>query len=62
MQTFIERFSKVALKIINLNPEFVLHYMITTLKLGPFADNLCMIQPTSRNEVEGCHVYTFGGG
>lgn len=48
---FIDIFSKVALKIKNLNPKFVLHYMIMILRSGPFVDNLFMTQPTSMDEL-----------
>jgi len=42
----MERFGKLALQIRNLNPEVTLHHMVTTLRLGPFADSLCM-EPAS---------------
>lgn len=42
----MDRFGKVALKIRRLIPEVAIHHLITTLWLGPFADNLAM-HPTS---------------
>jgi len=50
-KAFIDRFSMLALKIKNLTHEFFLQYMATTLKLGPFVDNLCMNPPTIMHEV-----------
>lgn len=44
-------FNKVVLKIENLNHEVVLHYMITTLWLCPFTNDLCMTSPTSMDEL-----------
>lgn len=32
----------MALKIKNMNPKVVLHYVIVALRSGPFIDNLCM--------------------
>lgn len=37
----MECFEKVALNIHNLNLNIALHYLITTLKLRPFVDNIC---------------------
>ncbi|XP_068486402.1 uncharacterized protein [Phaseolus vulgaris] len=47
LRTFVDRFSKVAMSIQNLSPDVAMHHMMTTLRLGPFADNLCM-QPADR--------------
>jgi len=35
-------FSKVAMTIRNLSPEVAMYHMLTALRPGPFADNLCM--------------------
>lgn len=40
LRVFIECFSKMMLNIRNLNPEVALHHLITTLRSGPFVDNL----------------------
>jgi len=42
LRTFVDRFSKVAMSIRNLSPDVAMHHMLTALRPGPFADNLCM--------------------
>jgi len=46
LRKFIDRFGKVAMSIRNLSPDVALHHMLTALRLGPFADSLCM-QPAA---------------
>ena len=46
LRTFVDRFSKVAMSIRNLSSDVAMHHMLTALRPGPFADNLCM-QPTN---------------
>jgi len=41
LRTFMERFGKLTLQIKNRDPNVALHHLITTLCLGPFADNQC---------------------
>ncbi|XP_068492279.1 uncharacterized protein [Phaseolus vulgaris] len=42
LRAFVDRFSKVAMSIRNLSPDVAMHHMLTALRPGPFADNLCM--------------------
>ncbi|BAT79367.1 hypothetical protein VIGAN_02224300 [Vigna angularis var. angularis] len=51
LRAFMKTFTKLPLKISNLNPKFILHYMITTLKSNPFVDDLCMMSPKSMDEL-----------
>ncbi|XP_068483426.1 uncharacterized protein [Phaseolus vulgaris] len=51
LRTFMERFGKVALSIHNLSPKVTMHHMITALKPGPFADNLCKKTTTNLDEL-----------
>jgi len=41
----------MALKIRNLNPEVILHYMIRALRLGPFTDDLYMTSAPSMDDL-----------
>ena len=45
----------------NLSPYVAMHHMLTALRLGPFADNLCM-QPADSldTEKESCQVHAAG--
>jgi len=47
----MERFRQLELQIQNLNPEVSLHHLVTTLKPGPFADNLCMKSAANLDEL-----------
>jgi len=46
LRKFIDRFKKVAMSIRNLSPDVAMHHMLTALRPGSFADNLCM-QPAA---------------
>jgi len=37
----MERFRKLTLRIWNLDPNVALHHLVTALRAGPFADNMC---------------------
>jgi len=51
LRTFVDRFIKVAMSIRNLSPDVAMHHMLTTLRPGPFADNLCMQPAASLEEL-----------
>ena len=51
LRTFVDKFSKVAMSIRNLSPDMPMHHMLTALRPGPFADNLCMQPATSLDEL-----------
>ena len=51
LRTFVDRFSKVAMSIQNLSPHVAMHHMLTALRPGPFADNLCMQPADSLDEL-----------
>ncbi|XP_068476914.1 uncharacterized protein [Phaseolus vulgaris] len=51
LRTFVDRFSKVAMSIQNLSSDVAMHHMLTTLRPGPFADNLCMQPADSLDEL-----------
>ena len=51
LRTFVGRFGKVAMSIQNLSPNVAMHHMLIALRLGPFADNLCMQQTVSLDEL-----------
>ncbi|XP_068483121.1 uncharacterized protein [Phaseolus vulgaris] len=50
-RTFVDRFNKVAMNIRNLSSDVAMHHMLTTLRPGPFADNLCMQPADSLDEL-----------
>jgi len=52
LQTFIDRFSKVALRTPYLNQEMILLCIALTLKPGPFANNVYLHPPTSMHELK----------
>jgi len=49
LRLFMERFSKLALHIQDLNLEVTLHHMITALRPKPFVDTLCKKLVTDLN-------------
>ena len=42
LRTFVNRFGKVAMNIQNLSPDVGIHQMLMTLRLGLFANSLCI--------------------
>jgi len=51
LRTFVDRFNKVAMSIQNLSPDVAMHHMLTTLRPGLFANNLCMQPATSLDKL-----------
>ena len=51
LQSFMERYIVVSVKIRDLNPSVTLYSMITTLKLGLFIDSLFRKQPKDLDEL-----------
>jgi len=51
LQVFIDRFGAIAMKIKDLTPNLILMYMMTSLRPGPFADELAMRPPLSMQEL-----------
>ena len=51
LQTFMEQFGKMMLKIKNLSPEVALHHTVTTLKPGHFSDSLCKKKTANPDEL-----------
>jgi len=45
------RLGQVALRIHGLLPEVAMAYLITTLRLGSFANNLAMLPPTNMDDL-----------
>jgi len=51
LRIFIDRFSAITMKIKDLTPNLILMYMMTSLRPGPFADELAMRPPLSMQEL-----------
>ena len=51
LQTFMDRFSQVALSIRGLLPEVATTYLTTALRSGPFADSLAMQSAVTMDEL-----------
>ncbi len=47
----MDRFSKVAMSIRNLSSDVAMQHMLTALRPGPLADNLCMKPADSLDEL-----------
>jgi len=52
LRVFMERFGNLTLQIRYLNPEVALHHLVTGLKPGPFADDLCIRPAYSLEEIK----------
>ena len=50
-RAFIDRFGAIAMKIKDLTPNLILTYMMTSLRPGPFADELAMRPPLGMQEL-----------
>jgi len=57
LRTFIDRFSKAALRTPHLNQEMILQCMALTLKLDPFTNNVYLHPPASIHELKLCVAY-----
>ena len=51
LQTFMKRFKKIALNILNLDPIVAIHHLIMALWLGPFVNSLCKKPTTGLDEL-----------
>ncbi|XP_020206101.1 uncharacterized protein LOC109791244 [Cajanus cajan] len=51
LQTFMEHFTGISVKIRNLNLKVALHAMLMVLKSGPFIDSLCREAPHDMDEL-----------
>ena len=51
LRTFIDRFGAITMKIKDLTPNLILTYMMTSLRPGPFADELAMRPPLGMQEL-----------
>jgi len=58
LRAFIDRFSKVALKIKNFTQDLVLQYMAMALKPRPFVDNIYLRLPATMHELR-LHVVDY---
>jgi len=52
LRIFVNGFSKIAMSIQNLSPEVAMHHMLMVLRLGPFANSLCMQPAKSLDNLE----------
>jgi len=52
LRTFIDRFGAIAMKIKDLTPNLILTYMMTSLRPGPFADELAMRSSSGMQELK----------
>lgn len=52
LHTFIDRFGVIAMKIKDLTPNLILHYMILALKPSPFIDELAMRPPLGKESID----------
>ena len=48
----MEGFNKVSFNIWNMSSKVVMHYMVTTLKLGSFVNNSCKKPATDLDEIK----------
>ncbi|XP_017416780.2 uncharacterized protein LOC108327605 [Vigna angularis] len=58
LKAFMNRYQKIVRRVKALSPELTLHYILPTLKPGPFKDSLCWRTPKTMEELRDIFMYT----